>query len=110
MHTLLRRAKPAVMNGVAACVLLQMLLALALAVSPELHEQLHHDAGSPFHDCAVTHLIHGDFGDGVPVPVMSTGPALAPPECEVFTEARAAWVRPLFLANGVLEHAPPVSG
>lgn len=98
------------MNGLAACVLVQMVLALALAVSPDLHERLHHDAGSPLHECAVTHLIHGDFGDGVPVPMISAGPVPPVPETQVFTDARAAWVRPLFLVNGVLEHAPPMQG
>lgn len=110
MFQVRRTLKSAAVYGVAACVLLQMLLALALAVSPDLHEQLHHDAGSPFHDCAVTHLIHGDFGDAVPVPLITAGPPQPAPEAYLFTEARAAWVQPLFLANGVLEHAPPMFG
>ncbi len=106
----LRKLKPAAIYGMAACVIAQMVLALAMAASPELHERFHSDAGDQHHECAVTHLIQGDFGDGTPVPLISAAPPAAVHETEIIATAPALWVAPLFLMNGVLEHAPPALG
>ena len=103
----LRSLKPAVAIGAAALVLMQMVLALAMAVTPKLHEHFHHDAGDSHHECAVTHLIQGDFGDGAPLPLLTVAPVHAAPSTEVFSVQPAAIVAPLWLENGVLEHAPP---
>ena len=110
MIRVLRTLKPAAIYGVAACVLVQMLLAQAMAASPDLHERLHSDAGDQHHECAVTHLLQGDFGDGAPVPLVSAGPFVPVHETEIIATAPALWVAPLFLMNGVLEHAPPALG
>ena len=106
----IRTLKPAAIYGMAACVLLQMLLAMAMAASPELHERFHPDAGGEHHECAVTHMLHGDFGDGAPVPLISVGPSAPIHETEIIATATALWVAPLFLMNGVLKHAPPALG
>ncbi|MDB6140298.1 MAG: hypothetical protein JWO94_3370 [Verrucomicrobiaceae bacterium] len=106
----IRTLKPAALYGMAACVLMQMLLALAMAASPELHERFHPDAGDHHHECAVTHLIQGDFGDSAPVPLTSAGPLAPVHETELIATAPTLWVTPLFLMNGILEHAPPVLG
>ena len=37
----------------------QVLLLLAMAASPALHERIHHDADQPGHECAVTMFAHG---------------------------------------------------
>ncbi len=103
----LRTLRPAVAIGAAACVLMQMIMALAMAVAPDLHEHLHHDAGDSHHECAVTHLIQGDFGDATPPPSLAIAPVQAAPSNEVFADDTPASVTPLWLANGVLEHAPP---
>lgn len=106
----LRTLRPAVAIGAASVVLMQMILALAMAVVPELHEHLHHDAGDSHHECAVTHLIQGDFGDGAPLPSLSIAPVQTAPSPEVFSDDTATSVTPLWLANGILEHAPPLLG
>ncbi|MDB6120188.1 MAG: hypothetical protein JWO08_3969 [Verrucomicrobiaceae bacterium] len=106
----LRTLRPAVAIGVAACVLMQMVLALAMAAAPDLHEHLHHDAGDSHHECAVTHLLQGDFGDAAPPPSLAIAPVQAAPSTEVFADVTSASVTPLWLANGVLEHAPPQLG
>ena len=57
----------------AGAVLASMFLAMAMAVSEELHEELHHDADHDEHECVVTHLIDGTFGDGAGLPVVVIG-------------------------------------
>jgi len=106
----LRTLKPAVAIGTAALVMMQMVLALAMVVQPQMHEHLHHDAGDSHHECAVTHLMQGDFGDGAPLPLLVVVPVQVAPSTEVFTDDTAAGVTPLWLANGILEHAPPLVG
>ena len=106
----LRKLRPAVAIGAAACVLMQMIMALAMVVTPELHEHLHHDAGDSHHECAVTHLMQGDFGDGAPLPLVAVAPVQVAPTTEVFSADTTANVAPLWLVNGILEHAPPLLG
>ncbi|MDB6140949.1 MAG: hypothetical protein JWO94_4021 [Verrucomicrobiaceae bacterium] len=103
----LRKPRPALAIGVAALVIVQMIMALAMAVSPELHEHFHHDAGDSHHECAVTHLIQGDFGDGAPLPLISTSSAPAIPGAEIVATASAAALASPWLTNGILVHAPP---
>jgi hypothetical protein len=103
----IRTLKPAAIYGLAACVIMQMVLALALAASPELHERFHPDAGDAHHECAVTHLIQGDFGTGAPVALIAAGPPVTVHHTELIITAPSLWVAPLFLMNGILEHAPP---
>jgi hypothetical protein len=51
-----------------------VLLLDAMAACPSLHELIHHDAGKPDHECAVTMFAHGKV-DSVSVDV----PFAAPP-------------------------------
>ena len=95
--------------AMAGAVLASMVLALAMAVSEELHEELHHDADHEEHECVVTHLIDGTFGDGAGLPVVDLGAVDDHPEF-VRWALRETAARPLHLANGVLEHGPPVRG
>ncbi len=104
----IRKLKPAALWAMAACVILQMILALAMAAAPELHERFHPDAGDAHHECVVTHLIHGDFGDGVPSPLMVAGPPALVHETRLPAAAQQPWVAPLFLASGLLVHGPPM--
>jgi len=95
---------------VAAFMLSQFMLALAMAASPELHHYLHHDSDDDDHDCAVTHLINGDFSDGLPALPVAVTPVN--PERELMTtdtEWTPAWVPPLYLASFTLERAPPLA-
>lgn len=91
-------------------VLINLLLAVAMAASPSLHLQVHHDADHEDHECVVTHLLDGDFSDGVPAAPV----CVSAPEWSGFAEA-LPWaaqddVADLWLTNGVLEHGPPVVG
>jgi hypothetical protein len=103
----LQAALPALFHAVAGVVLSSMLLALAMAASEELHHQLHSDADHEEHDCAVTHLMSGTFGDGAGLPmlVIELLPVLIEGGEPRQGERR---VQPLHLDDGVLEHAPPV--
>lgn len=42
-----------------------VLLLAAIAACPELHELIHHDAGKPDHECAVTMFVHGQVDSAV---------------------------------------------
>jgi hypothetical protein len=81
------------------------LWALALSVSPHLHEHLHPDAAGPEHSCAVTMMTSGSYDHAThppllilpaPTPYFSKTPALTP-----------HWVESPFLAACIFEHAPP---
>lgn len=50
--------KAAKAAGAVCCVALVLGLSL-LGASPELHELIHHDAGAPDHECAITLFAHG---------------------------------------------------
>ncbi|HXA09861.1 MAG TPA: hypothetical protein VNW28_07745, partial [Chthoniobacterales bacterium] len=62
---------------VASGLLSAFLFALALAASPQLHQRLHADAGSPDHECAATLIAAGKYeqADAPPV-VVAPQPAL----------------------------------
>ena len=90
--------------------LAEMLLAVLMAASPELHHFFHHDADDDDHDCAVTHMIKGDFSDGASVQTIAVGRRLPVMEHRLAVQTDDVWVEPLCLDNGVMEHAPPVMG
>lgn len=110
MKTLRRiyRHTPALFQVLALGVMLPWLAALAMAVSPDLHEHVHHDACHEDHECVVTHLQAGDFGDLVPPPAF-----LGVPDFICYQEPLAreikTWLPATFLNNGILEHAPPAA-
>ena len=50
---------------------------MILAVCPELHELIHHDADDEHHDCAVTAILSGGIEHTPIVPVVADVPAPA---------------------------------
>jgi len=80
--------------------------ALALSVSPQLHAQVHNDAGTAHHVCFVTLIGAGNCED---VPMACTfinvGPLLVSSD---LPRTLSAFLPSLFLESSVLEHAPPV--
>lgn len=80
--------------------------ALTLSVSPQLHEQIHSDANSADHSCAVTFVSSGNFNHA-PVSI----PISAPISFDVsgVPELTALCLGPVFLLAGVFEHAPPAN-
>ncbi len=94
--------------AVAFCVGAHLLMAMAMAASPALHRYFHGDADTEDHECVVTHLNKGDLHDGAPAILVTVGLALPTHELGCTTTADIVWVAPLFLKNGILEHAPPL--
>jgi hypothetical protein len=83
------------------------LWALALSVSPQLHQRFHPDAGRPDHACAVTMIASGSYKHPthsplliLPAPTLhfSKTPALTP-----------QWIESPFLGASIFEHAPPAN-
>ena len=77
---------------------------LTLSVSPQLHERVHPDANQVEHTCAVTFVASGNYDHSLDALHIS-----APVHLDEFTipELTPLWVRSVFLAEAVLEHAPP---
>jgi hypothetical protein len=80
--------------------------AMILAVCPELHELIHHDADDKHHDCAVTAILSGGVEHTPIVPVVADAPAPALDSFVVSFDAQPA--TSFFLSCRILEHAPPV--
>ena len=93
--------RSALAGAVAICVFMAGLM----AVSPELHETLHHDAGHADHVCLATMIADGGCESTV-VALLLVAVCLAWTGTVVVMQGH--WVRPLFLDGGVLEHGPPV--
>jgi hypothetical protein len=81
------------------------LLALGLAVAPQLHERFHADAAGPGHECAVTLISTGKYEQGnAPIKVIVPQPPIV---CAEIPALRSAQVPVLFLGAAIFEHAPP---
>ena len=106
MKRIARHFQSLLLRAAGALVLVNLLFTLAMAASPELHREYHHDADHQDHECVVTHMLHGDFGDGVPLAAITVAPVVLP-MVEIIATHHRVWVSPLWLTNGVLEHAPP---
>ena len=85
-------------------VLAGLLLALLMAVSPELHDTLHHDSGGPEHVCLATVLAGNGCDDVASAPVLAGFVAML---CEPVETMRSQRSGSSFLSGCVLEHAPP---
>jgi hypothetical protein len=92
---------------VTTCVSAAFLWALALSVSPQLHQRFHTDGNRVEHNCAATMIASGSYDHAAhpplvsaPVPSVqfSTIPALTP-----------QWVESPFLGASIFEHAPPAA-
>jgi hypothetical protein len=88
-------------------VMVQLIVAQAMAASGALHQHFHdhdHDEGH-HHECVVTLMLHGGYNevvpDIVPVEIKSEPPQLPVPA------PKASDVEPFHLVGGVLAHAPP---
>jgi hypothetical protein len=82
------------------------LLALTLAVAPQLHERLHSDSADPAHNCAVTLIASGSY-DHCIVPVVISAPRPAT-QFATLPSLSPVWVAAPFLGASIFEHAPPV--
>jgi hypothetical protein len=94
----IRILKPAL-----AVVLVGVVLLLdAMAVCPALHEAIHHDAGKPDHECAVTMFAHGKVDSAV------CDVILLPPTVAIeITRCHSITVFCPAIANLPLGRAPP---
>ena len=93
---------------VATCVFAAFIWALALSVSPQLHQCVHADAGRAEHSCTVTALASGACEHAGPPPLVS-----APLSAVQFSEIAALtshWGESLFLKAHIFANAPPALG
>jgi hypothetical protein len=93
---------------VAAFVSAAFLCALALSVSPQLHQRMHKDANLVEHNCAATIIASGSYDHAANLPLIS-----APTPAVQFSKIPAltpCWVQSPFLGACIFEHAPPARG
>jgi hypothetical protein len=79
--------------------------ALALSVSPQLHERVHPDAGQSHHECAITLITAGSYDHTVAAPLVDR--PVAPIQFSELPTLNFTWVASLFLSASIFEHAPP---
>ncbi len=88
-----------------ALLLTHLLVVMAMAASPVLHEWIHGDAHEGDHDCAVVLFTGGGVEAAavvtLVVAVLVSSGSQAMPRCE--------WVEGLFRVLRILEHAPPTA-
>jgi hypothetical protein len=87
--------------------LANLLIVVALAAAPQLHQLFHHDADRGDHECAVTVMISGG-SDGSLVPQVLDAGTIFLTAFDFSPEIQSHHVAPLFLSAHVFEHAPPV--
>ena len=81
------------------------LLALGLAVAPQLHERFHENATQQTHECAVTLIAAGKCEQAsVPLQPFLPQPALHFAKVPALHSIR---IPALFLRAAIFEHAPP---
>jgi hypothetical protein len=93
---------------VATCVFAAFVWAIALSVSPQLHQRIHPDANRAEHSCAVTAIASGNCDHATHPPLVS-----APFQAVQFSKIQAltpCWVESLFLKAHIFAHAPPSLG
>jgi hypothetical protein len=90
---------------VATCVFAAFIWALALSVSPQLHQRVHKDTNRVEHNCAATMIASGGYNHAAHVPLVSAPvPAIQFSKIPALT---SRWVQSLFLRACIFEHAPP---
>ena len=90
---------------VATCVFAAFVWALALSVSPQLHQRVHTDAKGVEHTCAVTQIASGSYEHAAqPQLVRVPQPVICFSQTAALT---CTWVRPLLLDAHIFAHAPP---
>jgi hypothetical protein len=93
---------------VATCAFAAFVWAIALSVSPQLHQRIHADAPRTEHSCAVTAIASGTCDHTAHPPLVS-----APLPAVQFSKNPALtcqWVESLFLKAHNFAHAPPACG
>jgi hypothetical protein len=90
---------------VATCVFAAFVWALALSVSPHLHQRVHADGNRPDHICAVTLIATGSYDHAAQPPVISAPDLLA--QFETVSALSSIWVQRLFLKAHIFANAPP---
>jgi hypothetical protein len=91
------------------CLLIShLLVVVALAASPHLHQLFHHDADHSSHECVVTLMISGG-SDGSPAHQILEAGIILPAAFNFSLETPSLDVAPLFLTAHVFEHAPPLA-
>ncbi len=100
------QARTAFLRVIVSVVLAHFLAVLAMAASPGLHDLAHGDAHQAAHHCAVTDMLSGGTGDGVPEQPFNVA-AILPHQFFSVAEFDPRWIASLFLTGCVLEHAPP---
>jgi hypothetical protein len=106
MSNAIARSKHRVRLSVATYVGAIFLWTLALSVSPQLHEQVHSDAKSVQHECAITLIAAGNYHYAAAAPLLDS-----PVPATQFSKIPALnsiWIQSLFLSASIFEHAPPV--
>jgi len=93
---------------VATCVGAAFLWALALSVSPQLHQRVHADANRAEHTCAVTAIASGSCDHAAQPPLISAPDFVS--QSGRVSSLNPVWVQPLFLKAHVFAHAPPALG
>jgi hypothetical protein len=90
---------------VAALVSAAFLCALALSVSPQLHERVHADANRVEHNCAATMIASGSYDHAAHPPLV--GAAAMALQFSKIPALTLCWVQSPFLSASIFEHAPP---
>jgi hypothetical protein len=93
---------------VATCVGAAFLWALALSVSPQLHQRVHADANRAEHSCAVTAIASG-MCDHTACPPLVSAP-LPAFQFSKIPGLTPKWVESVFLKAHIFAHAPPALG
>jgi hypothetical protein len=94
-------------NAFACLLIAHLLIVVALAACPQLHQLLHNGAEHRDHECAVTVMISGGTDGSCGSPVFDAS-AILPITFGSLPDVHSREVAPLFLSAHVLEHAPPI--
>lgn len=90
---------------IATCVFAAFIWALALSVSPQLHQRVHADANRGEHSCGATMIASGSYDHATHPPLV--GAAVLVPQFSKIPALTPWWVQSAFLGACIFEHAPP---
>ena len=90
---------------VATCIGAAFIWALALSVSPQLHQRVHADGNRSDHACAVTLIAIGSYDHAAQSPLIDSPDLLA--QFGTVSALSSMWVQPLFLKAHIFANAPP---
>src|SRR5438128_12192323 len=90
---------------VATCIFAAFVWAIALSVSPQLHQRVHSDANRAEHSCAVTLIATSSYDHAAQLPLTSAPDRVA--QFGAVSLLSSIWVQPLFLKAHIFANAPP---